>query len=85
MLKQILEKVNSIEQQVDVLTASDMDDIRSWIVDKHKYYKNHKENIDNFTMDCLEKRFSHYKEEGGNSYVTGLMEDLRKWSKEERE
>lgn len=85
LLQEILEKVGSIGKEVNLLTNSDKDDIRGWIVDKHRHYKKHKdENIDDFTMDCLEKRFAHYQEEGGNSYVANLMQDLREWSKEER-
>lgn len=85
LLKAILEEIGPIQNKVNLLIESDKDDIRGWIIDKHRHYqKNKNENIDEFTMDCLEKRFSHYQEEGGNSYVEGLMQDLRNWSKEER-
>ena len=37
--------------------------------------------IDDYTMDVLEKRYVHYKDEGGNSYAAHLMADLRELPK----
>ena len=37
--------------------------------------------IDDFSMDAIEKRYDHYKAEGGNSYISDLMHDLRKLPK----
>lgn len=33
--------------------------------------------LNDIEMDLLERRYSHYLDEGGNSYVTHLMEQLR--------
>lgn len=63
--------------KLELLTQSDKDSIKSWIVEKHHYFLK-QEWIDDFNMDALEKRFTHYEEEGGNSYVYDLMQDLRK-------
>ena len=38
-------------------------------------------NQDDYTMDVLEKRYVHYKDEGGNSYAAHLMADLRELPK----
>jgi hypothetical protein len=37
--------------------------------------------IDDYSLDCLERRFKHYQDEGGNSYIEDLMKDLRSLSK----
>lgn len=76
LTKSMDEKVNQIEDKIDQLTISNMHDIKGWIVDKHHVLMK-RGWVDDFTMDILEKRFSDYKEEGGNSYVGGLMEELR--------
>jgi hypothetical protein len=33
--------------------------------------------IDDFSLNCLEKRYEHYLAEKGNSFVHNLMDDLR--------
>jgi hypothetical protein len=33
--------------------------------------------VDDFTMDTIEKRFADYLAEDGNSYVEGLVNELR--------
>lgn len=69
-------KFKDIEKQLQRLTDSDMHDIKSWIVEKHHFFIN-QEWIDDFQMDTIEKRYGDYLEEGGNSYVAGLMSELR--------
>lgn len=69
-------KLDNLEQSIDRLTESDMHDIKGWIVEKH-HSLIEQEWIDDFTMDTLEKRYSDYVKEGGNTYVAGLMEELR--------
>ena len=70
------QKVDKIEAQLTQLTESDMHDIKGWIVEKHhQIMKNGW--VDDFTMDTLEKRYADYQIEGGNSYVAGLMSELR--------
>lgn len=69
-------RMDSMEDQLKVLTDSDMHDIKGWIVEKHHIFMKQGW-IDDFTMDTIEKRYSDYKKEGGNSYVHKLVEDLR--------
>lgn len=84
MLQQMAERMTSMEERLTLLTESDKDDIKSWIVEKYHYYKaNPAAAIDSFTMDTIEKRFKHYKDEGGNSYIEDLIEELREMAKED--
>lgn len=69
-------KMEKIEAQLEQLTKSDMHDIKSWIVEKHHSLMTQGW-VDDFTMDTLEKRYSDYVSEDGNSYVKGLMTELR--------
>lgn len=75
------QKFEQQEHTLEILTDSDRDDIRGWIVEKYHYYTE-KGWIDDFSMDCVEKRYVHYKDEGGNSYISGLVSDLRKLPKQ---
>lgn len=78
-------RFTKIEKKIDVLTESDKDDIKSWLVEKYNFYKeNPTRPISAHTMDTIEKRYSHYRNEGGNSYIEEtIMPELRKMAKEE--
>ena len=69
-------RFNEVEESIKTLTDSDMHDIKGWIVEKHHKYIPQNW-VDDFAMDTLEKRYSDYKKEGGNSYINGLMDELR--------
>ena len=81
----IISSFKTIEEKIDILTRSDLDDIKSWLVEKYNYYKeNPSRPISHHTMDTIEKRYSHYKEEGGNSYIDEIIiPGLRAMAKEE--
>ena len=76
-IQQAKTDVEEIKQNVSLLIDSDKDDIRAWITDKYHYFMKLKY-IDDFTLDCLERRFKSYKQEGGNTYVDSMMEELRR-------
>lgn len=59
------------------LTESDRDNIKSFIVKEYHHFIKDVGWIDDFSLDVLEKRYTHYVDEGGNSYVEGLMKELR--------
>ena len=66
------------QEILNVLIQSDVEDIRSWIVREHHYYRDNPNAIlDDFQMDCIEKRFACYEKEGGNSYIHDLVYELR--------
>ena len=69
--------VEKIQKSIDTLIESDKENIKAWITEKHHYYCYEKKYIDDYTLDCLEKRFTRYEAEGGNSFIHKLMDDLR--------
>lgn len=69
-------KENEREATLKLLIKSDRDAIKSFIVKEYHHFID-KQWIDDFSLDTIEKRFTHYKEEGGNSYICNLMKDLR--------
>ena len=76
-IKELKDNMESIQSKMNLLIESDKDDIKAWITEKHHFYCYQQKYIDDYTLDCLEKRFSHYEVEGGNSFVHNLMEELR--------
>lgn len=75
--KENSENIEKIVGLVQVLIDSDKDDIKSFITKEHHYFCYEKGFIDDYSLDCLEKRFKHYQDEGGNSFAEDLMNDLR--------
>lgn len=76
-MQQQQKQLQSITDKIDELLVSDKDSIKSWIVMLYKQYKTDPSGLDSMQMDLLERRFSHYKQEGGNSYIDNLMQELR--------
>lgn len=69
--------LNDLSAKVNMLINSDRDDIKSYITREHHYFCYQKRWIDDFSLDCIERRYQHYTDEGGNSFIEGFMEQLR--------
>ena len=82
-LKYIIETVDKTNAEIKILKESDKDDIKAYITREHHYFCYTKGWIDDFSMDCIEKRYGHYVEEEGNSFVLDLMTELRALPKQE--
>lgn len=68
------EKIN---ERIDMLIESDKEDIKSYITDKHHFFVYSQYWIDDYSLECLERRFAVYQQEHGNSFVEGLMNEIR--------
>lgn len=75
--KECTDHFEATNAKLEILTQSDKDSIKSWIVEKHHLFVKQGW-VDDFNMDAIERRFTHYKKEGGNSYIGDLMDELRK-------
>lgn len=71
------EKVENILNKIELLINSDKDATKAYITDKHHFYCYKQKWIDDYALDCLEKRFEHYLQENGNSFVEDLMKEIR--------
>ena len=74
---QTINEIQHLKENITNLTASDKDDIKAWITEKHHHFCYDIKYIDDYSLDCIEKRYCHYKEEGGNSFIHTLMDDIR--------
>lgn len=75
--EELSKRISALEELVEMLIVSDKDSIKAYITEKHHKFCYQDKWIDDYSLDCIEKRYEHYKEEGGNSFVADLMEDLR--------
>ena len=71
------QQLSEIKQAINLLIESDKDDIKQSITKEHHYFCYQVGSIDDYSLDCLERRYSHYTDEGGNSFVKTLMEQIR--------
>lgn len=74
-------ELKMIQDNITLLLVSDKDDIKSWITEKHHFYCYGQKWIDDYSLECIEKRYDHYKDEGGNSFIKELMDEIRKLPK----
>lgn len=73
----IYEHLSNLDAKVEMLMASDRDRLRAWLVEKHHFYCYEQKEIDVYTLDVMERMYKRYKDEGGNTYVDKLMEEVR--------
>lgn len=72
----------NLMEKVNLLIDSDKDDIKSFITERHHHFCYQEQWIDDYSLDCIEKRYKHYTNEGGNSFIEDLMEELRELPKQ---
>lgn len=77
VMQELVGEIKSLKKDVGLLMESDKDDIKAFITRQHHYFCYQLKQIDDQSLDCIEKRYSHYKDQGGNSYIDTLMHDLR--------
>jgi hypothetical protein len=70
-------KLDTLSEKVNTLIDSDKDDIKSWITEKHHFYCYEQKWIDDYSLECIEKRYGHYTKEGGNTFIGSFMKELR--------
>ena len=75
--QRLTETIEQIAEKVDLLIASDKDDIKAYITDKHHYYVYNQKWIDDYSLNCITERFNHYEQEGGNSFIHSLVDELK--------
>lgn len=74
---EMLSKLEYILKKIDILTDSDKDSIKAYITEKHHFYCYNQKWIDDYSLDCLERRFEHYQSEHGNSFIEEMMTEIR--------
>ena len=70
-------EVEKLKDQSEISVERMQESTRSYIIDKHHYFCNVVQAIDDLNLQSLERRFLYYKQAGGNSFIDGLMADIR--------
>ena len=78
---EMVETLKMLDNKINNLTESDKEDIKSYITEQHHKFVYDKKWIDDYTLDCLERRYKRYIKEGGNSFISDLMNEIRKLPK----
>ena len=76
-IEDLKKSISEIKQLINMLIQSDKDDIKAYITREHHYFVYQKGWIDDYSLDCIERRFEHYTDEGGNTFIENLMKELR--------
>lgn len=71
-----------MEGQITMLMESDREAIKSYITDKHHFFVYERGWVDDYSLECLERRYVIYREEHGNSFVGHLMDEIRELPKQ---
>lgn len=72
-----VERTKDIKNQVNLMTERLQETARSHIIDKHHYFCYELRHIDDLSLQSLEREYLYYKAAGGDTYIDGLMEDIR--------
>ena len=75
--EQLSKEIKKINDTINILIHSDKDDIKSFITKEYHHFMAQGW-IDDYSLDCIEKRYRHYIDEGGNSFIGQLMIEIRK-------
>lgn len=76
--QQMEENWGKVDNNLELINTRLQDNIRTYIVDKHHYYKYKIGAIDDFNLECIERSYLYYKQAGGDSFIDQLMDELRK-------
>lgn len=76
-LDNIKKQLYSLKDSINLLLESDRDDIKQSLTKDHHYFCYKLGSIDDYSLDCMEKRYAHYEKEKGNSFVKTLMQEVR--------
>lgn len=72
-----LQRNDEVKAQVSLITERLQETTRGHIIDKHHYFCYELRYVDDLSLQSLEREYLYYKASGGDTYVDGLMEDIR--------
>lgn len=71
------EIISMLQEQSQLTVERMQENERSYIIDKHHYFCYEVGMIDDMNLQSLERRYVYYKAQGGNSFIDGLMNEIR--------
>ena len=71
------EEQESIKNSLNLIQERLQENTRSYLIDTHHRHCYQIQSIDDLTLQSMERRYLYYKTAGGNSFIDGLMEEVR--------
>lgn len=84
-IKEMRESILKMNEMIKMLVQSDKDAIKAYITKQNLFFVHQQGWIDAYSLDCLQKRYDHYQDQGGNSFIETLMGQLRNLPRVPRE
>lgn len=75
--KQMAHQQEGIEQIVAATQERLQQDTRSYLIEAHHRFVREYGEIDELSLDTIERRYLYYKTAGGDTFVGNLMEEIR--------
>lgn len=75
--KKLDESNKSSEENKRILMDRIQEEARTYIIDRHHLFVYQVKAIDDFNLENLETKYMYYKGAGGDSFVDGLMDEVR--------
>ena len=69
-------RLSAVERSIDNINTNQIDDMRIYLIDKYKYYKS-LGRIDEMSHQLIESKYVTYKRTGGDTYIDGIMNEIR--------
>lgn len=74
--ERLAKRIDDVQAGVDLLQERMQDSSRAYIIDKFHHYRDIGA-IDDMGLNDLERRFMYYKSAGGDTFIDGLMAEIR--------
>lgn len=73
----VKKELEGLKAKSELTTDRLQENTKCYIMDRHHYFCYEVKAIDDLNLQSLERRYLYYKSSGGDTYIDGLMEELR--------
>lgn len=80
-MKEQVRQIKNISEVLNIMQERMQDQARNYIIDEHHKFVYELHKIDDRSLQSLERQYSFYSAAGGDTYVGGLMEEIRQLPK----
>jgi len=70
-------EITNLNTRIKTLTERTQDSTRAYLIDKHHHFCYQIKAIDDMSLQDMERRFMYYKAAGGDTFIDGLMDQVR--------
>lgn len=71
------EEQDKMHDQLKLVQERLQENTRSYLIDAHHKFCYQIKSIDDINLQSIERRYLYYKAAGGNSFIDGLMDEIR--------